>query len=47
MRMAVLQHVECEGPAAVTDWAAARGFLSVNSTCTAIPRCRRLPISTC
>jgi GMP synthase-like glutamine amidotransferase len=26
MRMAVLQHVEFEGPAAVADWAAARGF---------------------
>jgi len=26
MRMAVLQHVEFEGPAAVGDWAAARGF---------------------
>ena len=24
--MAVLQHVEFEGPAAVADWAAARGF---------------------
>ena len=27
MRMAVLQHVEFEGPAAVAVWAAARGFL--------------------
>ena len=26
MRMAVLQHVEFEGPAAVADWAAGRGF---------------------
>ena len=26
MRMAVLQHVEFEGPAAVADWAAERGF---------------------
>jgi GMP synthase-like glutamine amidotransferase len=26
MRMAVLQHVEFEGPAAVADWAAARAF---------------------
>ena len=26
MRMAVLQHVEFEGPAAVADWAVARGF---------------------
>ena len=26
MRMAVLQHVEVEGPAAVADWAAGRGF---------------------
>src|ERR1700754_3174269 len=26
MRMAVLQHVEFEGPAAVADWAAARGI---------------------
>ena len=26
MRMAVLQHVEFEGPAAMTDWAAVRGF---------------------
>src|SRR5215831_5452610 len=26
MRIAVLQHVEFEGPAAVADWAAARGF---------------------
>ena len=26
MRMAVLQHVEFEGPAAVGDWAAGRGF---------------------
>jgi GMP synthase (glutamine-hydrolysing) len=26
MRMAVLQHVEFEGPAGVADWAAARGF---------------------
>jgi GMP synthase-like glutamine amidotransferase len=26
MRMAVLQHVEFEGPAAVADWAAQRGF---------------------
>jgi hypothetical protein len=25
MRMAVLQHVEFEGPAAVADWAAGRG----------------------
>jgi GMP synthase-like glutamine amidotransferase len=25
-RMAVLQHVEFEGPAAIADWAAARGF---------------------
>ena len=26
MRMAVLQHIEFEGPAAVADWAATRGF---------------------
>jgi GMP synthase-like glutamine amidotransferase len=26
MRIAVLQHVEFEGPAAVADWAAGRGF---------------------
>ncbi len=26
MRIAVLQHVEFEGPAAIADWAAARGF---------------------
>jgi GMP synthase-like glutamine amidotransferase len=26
MRMAVLQHVEFEGPAAIADWAAGRGF---------------------
>jgi GMP synthase-like glutamine amidotransferase len=26
MRVAVLQHVEFEGPAAIADWAAARGF---------------------
>ena len=26
MRIAVLQHVEFEGPAAVADWAAERGF---------------------
>jgi GMP synthase (glutamine-hydrolysing) len=26
MRMAVMQHVEFEGPAAVADWAGARGF---------------------
>jgi GMP synthase-like glutamine amidotransferase len=26
MRVAVLQHVEFEGPAAVADWAATRGF---------------------
>ena len=26
MRIAVLQHIEFEGPAAVADWAAGRGF---------------------
>ena len=47
MRMAVLQHVEFEGPAAVADWAAARGFSLRAFHLYRVPRSRRFPISTC